>query len=57
MFTIDFQSSIDQLPIFVLNILKLCHDNHLENEITNLSGYIFDRLIEYFINLDSKSNE
>jgi uncharacterized RDD family membrane protein YckC len=53
MFTIDFTSSIDQLPIFVLNILKLCTDNHSENEITNISGYIFDNLIEYFINLDS----
>ena len=53
MFTIDFTSSIDQLPIFVLNILKLCTDNHSENEITNISGYIFDNLVEYFINLDS----
>ncbi|CAF3675933.1 unnamed protein product [Rotaria sordida] len=57
MFTIDFESSIDQLPIFVLNILQLCIDNRLENEITSCSGYIFDRLIQYFINLDSKSND
>jgi hypothetical protein len=56
-FTFDFESSIDQLPIFVLNILKLCSDDRLENEITSSSGYIFDRLIQYFINLDSKSNE
>ncbi len=56
-FTIDFESSIDQLPIFVLNILQLCHDNRLENEITTISGYIFDRLIQYFINLDSQSSE
>ncbi|CAF1370108.1 unnamed protein product [Rotaria magnacalcarata] len=55
MFTIDFETSIDQLPIFVLNILQLCVDNRLENEITSCSGYIFDRLIQYFINLDSKS--
>ncbi|CAF3531820.1 unnamed protein product [Rotaria sp. Silwood1] len=57
MFAIDFESSIDQLPIFVLNILQLCIDNRLENEITSCSTYIFDRLIQYFINLDSKSND
>jgi hypothetical protein len=36
------ESSIYQLPVFVLNILELCNDNHLENEIANSSGYIFD---------------
>ena len=54
MFTIDFEESFDQLPLFVLNILKLCTDTYSDNEITNSSGYIFDRLIQYFINLDSK---
>jgi len=57
MFTIDFEESFDQLPLFVLNILKLCTDTYSDNEITNSSGYIFDRLIQYFINLDSKSIE
>ncbi|CAF0781446.1 unnamed protein product [Adineta steineri] len=57
MFTIDFELNFDQLPIFVLNILKLCNDNHSENEISSSSGYIFDRLIQYFINLDKKSND
>lgn len=56
-FTIDLQSSPDQLPIFVLNILQLCHDQRRENEITSLSGYIFDRLIEFFIHLDTQFNE
>lgn len=57
MFTLDFESMVDQLPVFVVNILKLCSDTRLENEITSLSGYVFDRLIQYFIDLDKKSNE
>ena len=57
MFTLDFESMVDQLPVFVVNILKLCSDTRLENEITSSSGYIFDRLIQYFIDLDKKSNE
>ncbi len=56
-FTIDFESSMDPLPIFVLNILQLCHDSRQDNEVTSSSGYIFDRLIQYFINLDSQSSE
>jgi hypothetical protein len=36
------ESSIDQLPVFVLNTLELFNDNHLENEIINSNGYIFD---------------
>ncbi|CAF1185633.1 unnamed protein product [Adineta ricciae] len=57
MFTLDFESMVDQLPVFVVNILKLCSDTRLENEITSSSGYIFDRLVQYFIDLDKKSNE
>lgn len=57
MFHIDFDSSIDHLPIFVLNMLKLCTDEMSENEITSSSGYIFDRLVEYFISLDGKAQE
>ena len=57
MFNIDFDASIDHLPIFVLNMLKLCHDNSSSNDITSCSAYVFDRLVEYFTNLDSKSQE
>ena len=56
-FRIDFDSSVEHLPVFVLNMLKLCCDSCSENEITSSTGYIFDQLIQYFIRLDAKSTE
>lgn len=57
MFHIDFDSSIDHLPIFVLNILKLCIDETADHEISSSSSFILDRLIDYFIDLDSKAQQ
>lgn len=53
LFNIDFDESIDLLSDFVSNILKIC----AENPSNNTSSHIFDRLVEFFIKLDSKSAE